>query len=460
MAKTEPAAIAEAPGNAGRRVVRGRPKPTDIPKVIPFFKRVSQIAKEDWGTRASLKLYRLEPVINRLATSDNKYICVYHEPVNEERIKQDFGSGKYRLYLNFRMPTAAEGAEIDSLEMEIMDQNFPPKIPIGEWVDAPKNREWKWAKEKLEQVAAANVPPPPSSTAGIVEVMRTVNEIQDSAIARGQMNQPAAADPLALVRAVKELMPAPQAESGMLQTVVSLFTKQMEAQSLMMQMQMQQMQTQNSELRSELRSIRDKPNGNGVSTFKEIIGEFKTIIPEIKELWPVGESRGRGTPWWTGIAEEVARGVGPVAGIMLQQYFANASRPAAPPNGAARPMIATPGAPMPPPGASAPAGIGGIDLDQALLSVMDSGSDEPGDEVAHFLNTMYGDEGRRLYETLRQAGEAGILQLIQSRPVWEKLGHHQARMPLFIQQFLKYGQEGEEKAEENASITPATVEVI
>ena len=64
-------------------------------KQLTFLETVRGIADADWGTRAKLTLYRLEPLIDQLRAGNVKYINVYHEPVDEQRIKLDYGSRRY-----------------------------------------------------------------------------------------------------------------------------------------------------------------------------------------------------------------------------------------------------------------------------------------------------------------------------------------------------------------------------
>ena len=65
-----------------------------VPKQDTFFGRIARVQKDDWGTRAKIKAYRLEPIIDRLRGSENKYITIYHEPITEEKMKIDHGSGR------------------------------------------------------------------------------------------------------------------------------------------------------------------------------------------------------------------------------------------------------------------------------------------------------------------------------------------------------------------------------
>lgn len=149
---------------AAEKPKRGRPKAEVPPKSISFWDRIAKIDKDDWGTRAKIKVYRLYPIINRLATQELKFVAIYGTPgepaLTEDQLKVDHGSGKYRLYFNYKAAGEHDDKEMDRVEVSILDQNYPPKIPPGEWMDDPRNKNWSWAKPKdPNQQMAAGQPP-------------------------------------------------------------------------------------------------------------------------------------------------------------------------------------------------------------------------------------------------------------------------------------------------------------
>ena len=147
-----------------------------LSKNLTFYQTMNKIAKADWGPRANIYLYRVEPVIDRTRSGDTKFVNTYAEPVNEDRIMADYGSGRYKLMLNFRKAGADLGDLLDSVYMDILNMKYPPKIPLGEWVDDPRNKKWAWAKEAMAPVAA----PAPNSSGleAVVDVMRATSEMR------------------------------------------------------------------------------------------------------------------------------------------------------------------------------------------------------------------------------------------------------------------------------------------
>jgi hypothetical protein len=149
--------------------------------MMTFMQRVSGIVPEDWGARAKLRLYRLAPIIDRLRGSETKFLTIYEEPIEEERIKHDWGSGRYRLYLNMKTAGQQGERELDQVEFDILDMNFPPRVPAGEWVDDHRNKQWAWAKSFFPAPpgAAPVIAAPPVNPAGdFLAAMRVGTEIR------------------------------------------------------------------------------------------------------------------------------------------------------------------------------------------------------------------------------------------------------------------------------------------
>ena len=171
---------------------------------------MNKVPKPDWGPRATIYLYRVEPVIDRTRSGETKFINTYAEPVNEDRIMADYGSGRYKLILNFRKPGAETGDVIDSVYMDILNMKYPPKIPVGEWTDDPRNKKWAWAKE------AAGQPAPPQATPTgvetLVDVMRVTGEMRKELREEMKADAPAAtatpappADPFDTAKKIMEM---------------------------------------------------------------------------------------------------------------------------------------------------------------------------------------------------------------------------------------------------------------
>jgi hypothetical protein len=157
--------------------LNGQHRPGLTTKTPTFIQTMNSVPKGDWGPRANIYLYRVEPVIDRTRSGDSKFINVYAEPVSEDRVMADYGSGRYKMILNFRKPGAATGDVIDSTYMDILNMKYPPKIPLGEWTDDPRNKKWAWAKE-ANGIPVAAPAPASSGLEAVVDVMRATSEMR------------------------------------------------------------------------------------------------------------------------------------------------------------------------------------------------------------------------------------------------------------------------------------------
>ena len=94
-----------------------------------FQSQMNSIEEADWGTRAQIYLYRTEPIIDRTRGGDKKYIMCYHEPINEDKVLIEHGSGKYKAMLAFRKQGDGKADELAAWYFSILNPKFPPKIP-------------------------------------------------------------------------------------------------------------------------------------------------------------------------------------------------------------------------------------------------------------------------------------------------------------------------------------------
>jgi hypothetical protein len=136
--KPPPPETAEAAEPAAKRQA-GRPlgaKTGAAASNRTLFQRMEEIPADDWGSRATVHLYRLEPFTDRLRSGNVIHIMRYSEPIDEARVMADHGSGKYRAILNFRKQSGPKSDEVGRFEFEILNTMFPPNVPLGEWVDA------------------------------------------------------------------------------------------------------------------------------------------------------------------------------------------------------------------------------------------------------------------------------------------------------------------------------------
>ena len=443
----------------------GRPDP--LPKIRSFFDTLSSIPAADWGTRAKVRVYRLKPIYDMLLGSTKKYIRIYDEPpVNEETIKHDEGSGRYRLYLNFKTAGDRKDKEIDSVEFDIMDPRYPPNLPVGPWLDDPANREWKWARPILEareaKIQQEHNPPPAAPGANMMDAMDMLDRIQDRAEERmkERADRPQVAwDPAQQLQTVanvaKEMASALKATPD--NPIPAFISDQMAAMRTELADARRRSDTLMDKLLDMARAPQQQQN-NGMSAIKELVTGVKDLLPSLKELWPNADeaiaervTRSKMGPWQEFFAPVLPRLVDALAPIMpgILMTMSGNNRPPGPPQqfapGLPAPTRPNPSAGMmPPPPQPQPQAQHSPNLDEMLLNALTN--DRDGGEFADSLVMLFGQQGQLMYRQAASLGEQGLLTLIQQWPIWNQLGPLQSKVAQFVHEFIEYGQE--EPAEE------------
>lgn len=281
-------------------------KQQKIPKILTFFQRVAAIAPEDWGTRAKIKVYRLQPLINRLVGSENKFITIYGEPINEQKLKVDHGSGRYRLYLNFKNPGGDKERELDTVEIDILDPAFPPKINDGEWMDDPRNKQWAWAKPPSAQPAAAAAAA--STLAQFTDVLRATNEMRKEIreeLTPPQSTQPAQPGPSVDPWSAAEKILQMRSDNPMVQILMQRMEQMDKAAEASRQREFELQK----ELREQARSPHQANPADKPKTLLEQATELADAAGKLKTIFNGPEEnvipRGKISPW------QVARDVIP-----------------------------------------------------------------------------------------------------------------------------------------------------
>jgi len=479
-AAAETAPEASAGVQTRTRFKRKPASPDPIPKSMTFFSRIEAIPKEDWGTRAKIKIYRLEPMIDRLRGSAYKYIMIYEEPVNEERIKVDHGSGRYRLHLNFKVP-AGDEKEIDAIEFDIYDVNFPPKVTRGEWVEDPRNHKWKdimkkvWDAEDKAAALQAQIPPAPQGP-GFLESIHTYDTIRKSV--REEMRPADQINPVQTfldgMKTAQAMQPAPTpaaTENTLLTTVMTMVTNQVNA-----------AQQEAKELRQEIREMRNKPaDSNGLGAIKELFTEVKAFLPILKDTFPGATEimggglavRGRGRPqWWETILESpvVADTLKPIGQALGAMMVANATRAPQQPRGA--PPVQQPNPaqqieaqPQPAQPEQRPVGmidfvfVNRVPLLKHFAMWCDSTDEDAkeawsGQGLAQWLTDGFGPVWENLswHQELKTAGVANLLVACQNHPVlqaeiWSKVSSRSQQFQAFLTDLLAWEPDSEDEPE-------------
>lgn len=125
----------------------GTPPIATVSEPEDFFLSLPAITAEEWNFRM-LYLYRLYPITDRRGAGQPVYLNKFSEAVDRDRIMRDYGSGIYKLELLQTIPNE-RGKKLAACLFQIMNQDYPPKVQAGEWVNDPRNADWEWCRPKL-----------------------------------------------------------------------------------------------------------------------------------------------------------------------------------------------------------------------------------------------------------------------------------------------------------------------
>jgi len=441
-----------------------------------FWDKVAAVAKPDWGPRANIYLYRVEPVIDRRRAGNQTYITKYAEPISEDRILADHGSGRYKLMLNFRKPGAEQGDEVDSLYLDLLNLQFPPKIPPGEWVDDPNNKKWAWAKQSMGKEAPQN-----DGGSNLVAALDVLNEIQDSTTKRVMANLPpptSGADEVVKIAKVLDVIRPPAPPAPPPDNSLATF---MAAELASIRAQVEKGRERELALIEKLMDAKSKPseNGNSINLVKEVVTGLKDLLPEVKGIFPAEEGVGRQRPWW----QEVALLVAPYAGQFIsplgQVLAAGLANKMMQPQNGQQPNPGQPPAQLPPAGIAGPSMMPFLQMIAVpmvahirfLAPPENADPAELGKEFALWVWNGYGSDSRysQAIVAARAMGAGGILTAFRGTPLWNDKGPQntlaslaelEPKLPAFFTAFLNFNPDEDGAGDEPEETDPARPVIV
>jgi len=391
---------------------------------------VAEIPKDDWGPRARIKIYRTEPSIDRVSLGKKRYVRDSLQPIDEDAIKRATwgGSGSYRLYLTYKAPNEREGKELDSVEVDILDTEYPPRLEPGEWLDLPENAKWKWAKGLLE-------PPPPvpqTPMSSIVEVMNATNEIRKTAIEEMRQAAPAAAAENPMVTAMglaKELLTI-RADNPM----VTMMSEQLTAMRAELAAQRARSDMLTDKL-SEKAKQEDKP-ADPLQTIKSIFDTFKSVREQAADVMPSSGGRSRLGPWM-----EFFQPVLPGIVDMLKPVAVAIAQQGSQPNPAPRPQIQqTPSAHFPQEDFAV-----FLDLITPRMFHFLRDYEDPAPEFASWFHDGWGPTAQRAVDTINgMGGVPALMNFYRASKHWPQIVGIEPQFTQFLADVIAWKPEGEE----------------
>ena len=479
-------ANAETPKKRGPKVIpmaETQPPPKLEPKKqVTFFAKVKEIPREDWGKRAWIYVYCLEPICDLKRGGENKYLVKLGEPLaDEDPIMHDYGSGKYRLNLVYRKPAANLSDQLDVTEIEIYNPKYPPKIPRSTWMNDSRNERWA--------ALLPPEPPKPTESASILETMKTLSSMRQDM--REELAPQSGSDDVtkftAMATAFKSIMPQPVAADTAANTVaigiqMAQTLLQMKADNPMVDVMRDELKAIRDELKLEReanRRLMEKQN-TGTGGLEQLLEKSDEWIPKIKGLLNLGGDKltevvhGRPRAWWQElllqIGPPVFNNLAPALPMLINNMARGPQAPAglngngAPPQAPnpAQPQLAAPQAnPLQiKVGQFLYANIGPL---QATFEDFMSGklrdTNDPeagridGTDFAANLCDYHGKPGEQSLMEARTLGSGAIMQMLKGSQFWPYIQPHEAKMMEFIDQVLSYRPEPEPDEDAPADYT-------
>ena len=456
MAQTEIASKTPAapdPPPPAKKNKGGRPPAgTDrIPRVLSFFDKVAEIPKEDWGPRARIKIYRTEPSIDRVSLGKKRYVRDSLAPIDEDAIKRATwgGSGSYRLYLTYKAPNEREGKELDSVEVDILDTEYPPRLEPGEWLDLPENAKWKWAKGLLETPP----PAPQTSMSSIVEVMNATNEIRKTAIEEMRQSAPApvTTDPVVGAMGIVEKILSIKADNPMVSVLEKMLLSSQE-----------EARAQRDRVDKLLEKLAEKnnaePKTDTATMIKGFIEGLKSLRADAAEILPGGGGRSRLGPWM-----EFFQPALPAVIDMLKPVAVAIARNSGQPN------PAQPGQPGQPQIQQPPAVHQQQPDDFAVFLDRITGNmiyflkeyDEPAPQFAMWLHDGFPEAPRAIEFIQTHGGVPALIGYYRTTKYWATLAPMEPEFTKFLAEVIAWkpsedfvGREGDQPSEPDAAEAP------
>lgn len=275
-------------GNGGRRSSHFKP-PTQNED---FWEWLSRFETDEWSYLI-VYLWRVSPAIDSKSGGKPSNIRKFSTPFDVDTIREEEGSGHYRLDVCQINPTGAGSTRLAQHFFKILNMRNPPNVPPGEWLQRPENKEWSWAGPAIEanlarMNQAARTSPIASAAAaagehnGNVAMFTTFDEGMRRLI---DMSNPTKI--LSTMREYSDMFKPPAADP-------------LKPDPMLMVVGM--MRDELTATRAELRDLRSRPATDQAAaakpqSLKDQIGDLKSVLSDLRELSPAGGDGGRGPNW-------------------------------------------------------------------------------------------------------------------------------------------------------------------
>ena len=284
-------------------------RPAGLPTGVDYWDWQSQFSSDDWQHLIAY-IWRTFPSVDRRTAGKPLSIGKYTQRFDLERIKLDHGSGGYRVDLVQVDPASTKQTRIAQHYFNILDLDFPPRVPYGEWLSDPENEAWRWAEPKLKAVRdaaaqqAAQATPPPDQTSMFKTVLDGVRTLRGEQ----QDNSNLTSAMIGLLQDKQEKLNAaldPATQLATIKNLLDTLRPQVEPENKTMNMLLAMLIEDRKQAQSELAQIREQ-----MTERKSFLSELREGLPEFREIASSLGLRRTGEPatdWGGVLAEAVSK---------------------------------------------------------------------------------------------------------------------------------------------------------
>lgn len=286
---------------------------------------VTLLPKIDWRTHLAY-IYRLGPITDRTGPGRAKYVVKKSSAFDEDEIMREHGSGRYRLDLVYCPPEGGNNRYVLKHEFQIMNPDYPPKVPAGQWLDDPRNAEWEWCRP-AGAPGAAN-PNSPQALADAVTKLIGVSRPDLGA----EENKGVVSQVLEMVQNDRDQMRALMDPNKQFETIKNLLAlvapKENPAggqHDMLLKMLIDDRAAQRTELSEMRKLLMERPKEKGLL---EVFLEAEPLIERVTKMFRGKGETATGTTWMD-IADKALGELAPPIGRIAEALVFAKARPGA-----------------------------------------------------------------------------------------------------------------------------------
>lgn len=109
---------------------------------------LESITDKEWQN-LTCYVYRTAPSIDRQAAGKEISIDKVGTKFDMKDILNRHGSGRYKFVLSYAPPSGGQWIRVRQWYETVFDMEKPPRVPLGDWLDNPANKDWEWCRPLL-----------------------------------------------------------------------------------------------------------------------------------------------------------------------------------------------------------------------------------------------------------------------------------------------------------------------